>query len=207
EQLFASRMIFFHGDSVNWECHYASSHKAQDVSDPSCYGLCRDSKRTETAFIDSIAWLDFHGYARLVALYNQHDPKYSEDALDAFQSVLSRLSYAFEGGFISGLSTLFFDAALLWQPYYRVSRRKASKDPSEAVLPSWSWVGWQGNINSESWRSACDYLRQININGIPRQKPLPYLPKSAPCSWHATPTVKWYHSMTAAGERTPISSA
>ncbi|KAK0743958.1 heterokaryon incompatibility protein-domain-containing protein [Schizothecium vesticola] len=211
EQLFSPRKIYFHNDTVNWDCHCRSFHESQDVSPASPgLGLCpRTRTETETAFIDSATWPNFHRYARLVAIYNIRRLSREEDALDAFEGVLSSLSKVFPGSFLSGLPSLFFDAALLWQPYTPVVRRVASEEATTAaaVLPSWSWVGWQGNFNSESWRSGHDYLRSIDARGIYTYKPrLPPSP-TPQCSWHTLPTVPWSHSATMQGERTPISSA
>jgi len=76
-----------------------------------------------------------------------------------------------------------------------------------AVLPSWSWAGWQGNINSESWRSGYDYLRSIDARGIYTHKPrLPPSPAPPQCSWHTLPTAQRSHSATREGERTLIAS-
>jgi len=89
-------------------------------------------------------------YARLVALFNDRDLRYQEDVLDAFAGLLSEASKSFIGGFISGLPQMFFDEALLWQPHLPMSRRVSSSTEKCAILPSWSWVGWQGNFESES---------------------------------------------------------
>lgn len=82
---------------------------------------------------------------------------------------------------------MFFDSALLWQPH-RPMYRRLKKGEQEACLPSWSWVGWHGTLDSESWRSGYDYLRK-NAHE--------YLEADAsvwhPTSWHTKSTVNWFY--------------
>lgn len=208
EQLFSVRKIYFHDDTVNWECHCASFYEAQDISSQQVRGLCHKTcEQVQAAFIDSATWPDFYRYARLVAIYNQSDLSREEDVLNAFEGVLSSLSYTFKESFVSGLPSLFFDAALLWQPYVPLLRRKPSSVDVEACLPSWSWVGWHGNLNSESWRSGNDYLRRINARDMDSYGSSSAVRSSPPPSWHTIPTVQWSHSETLSGKRTPISSS
>ncbi|OAL44746.1 hypothetical protein IQ07DRAFT_521481 [Pyrenochaeta sp. DS3sAY3a] len=208
EQLFSVRKIYFHDDTVNWECHCASFYEAQDIISPQLRGLChKTSEQVQAAFIDSATWPDFHRYARLVAIFNQCDLSREEDVLNAFEGVLSSLSHIFKGSFVSGLPSLFFDAALLWQPYVPLSRRKPSSVDVEACLPSWSWIGWHGNLNSESWRSGNDYLRRINARDKDSYGPSSEVRSSPPPSWHTISTIQWSYSETLSGKRTPISSS
>ena len=80
-----------------------------------------------------------------------------------------------------------FDAALAWQPWHYMERRKSIKRSiSDAVLPSWSWVGWAGDLNSESWRSAANYLLEPDDEEHPGQQ----------CSWKTISTVKWNYSIS-----------
>ncbi|KAK0724130.1 hypothetical protein B0H67DRAFT_479808 [Lasiosphaeris hirsuta] len=63
----------------------------------------------------------------------------------------------------------------------------------DAVLPSWSWVSWQGNVQSESWQSGHDYLRQNNsAEQVSR--------------WQTIPTVQWHYSEDLSSTRYPIVS-
>jgi hypothetical protein len=119
-------------------------------------------------------------------LVNRRNLTYPEDILDAFAGILTHLSRSFPGGFISGLPQMCFDAALLWQPWTPMIRRKAiGRSASDAVLPSWSWAGWAGNMNSESWRSAANYLFETDDE----------VNKGQQCSWKTISTVKWTYSV------------
>lgn len=78
---------------------------------------------------------------------------FPEDGLEAFLGVTQRIMDAFPHGFFGGLPVSAFDMALLWQPNEEVKRRrpKSKNTASTIQLPSWSWAGWQGEIDVNSW--------------------------------------------------------
>jgi len=149
EYLFSPRRLVFVGNTVNWDCHCASWHENQQhITARPC------ALPPSRWMINRMKRPDFERYTRLVALFAARDLTYPQDALDACESVLLNLSLVFPGGFISGLPELYFHEGLLWRPW-RWSRKRVPKDPTEngqpAVLPSWSWVGWEGDVHSEVW--------------------------------------------------------
>jgi hypothetical protein len=81
-------------------------------------------------------------YEAMVNHYNSRKLSHPEDGMSAFMGVTNRLSDVFPGGFLWGLPSKFFNAGLLWQPVDEVTRRC----PENRCLPSWSWVGWEGDI-------------------------------------------------------------
>jgi len=211
EYLLAPRRLVFHSNTVNWDCHCASFHEGQQHITAVQCGKPTPDRLT----LNGAPWPDFYRYARLISLFNTRDLTFPEDVLDACESVLWSLSYAFPGGFISGLPVAFFDAALLWQPYDRSRRRRASckqgkqkevrdetkrKDEEEgkeeesrnderekrAVLPSWSWIGFEGHIHSELWVAGCNYL--INKRDVPED-----------LAFDVVGTVLWRHASSTAG--------
>jgi hypothetical protein len=149
EYLFSPRRLVFVGNTVSWDCHCASWHEnqqhitAQPCAVPPSQLMINRTKRP-----------DFERYTRLVALFAGRDLTYPQDALDACESVLLNLSLVFPGGFISGLPALYFHEGLLWRPW-RLSWKRVPKDADgnrqSPVLPSWSWVGWEGDVHSEVW--------------------------------------------------------
>ncbi|KAK1713428.1 hypothetical protein CaCOL14_009350 [Colletotrichum acutatum] len=212
ELMFSRRQLVFHNDTVNWQCHCASWHENQrNIVTGPCSGVEEDEQHSKddsiengndnsvsaplsSQFLPGVSpWPDFHRYARLVALYNKRVLRYDHDVHDAFAGVLSAFGQSFPRGFICGLPRIFFDAALLWQPYEPLVRR-TSDLPSG--LPSWSWMGWQGNLQSESWRSGYRYLRGGNSGGSDHFW--------RPDSWQTRRTVVWSCSLTVNGERSPV---
>jgi hypothetical protein len=190
EHVFSRRRIVFHGDTVNWECPCASWHETQDMPLVLSKGP-QLACATLNSDIVASSWPDMLRYARLVSLFLQRDLTFPEDVFDAFAGILNQLSRVFSGGFISGLPVLCFDAALLWQPWTPMIRRNGkTRLGSEAMLPSWSWAGWAGTLNSESWRSAADYQFEHG--------------KTQQCSWRTFTTVTWSYSETLTSEHVTI---
>jgi hypothetical protein len=112
-------------------------------------------------------WLDMFRYARLVSLYNRRALTYPEDIFDAFRGILLLLSRSYTGAIISGLPEMFFNSTLLWQPWFPMTRRHPKGQSKEdAVLPSWSWMGWSGDMGSESWTTAYSYMRPTPRRGV-----------------------------------------
>jgi hypothetical protein len=193
ENLFSTRKLVFHDDTVNWECCSAAWHEAQNLAvtlaqTPSC------PPRLSVNSFGHPRWPDMLRYSRLVSLFNERDLTFPEDIFDAFGGCLQHLSSAFSGGFISGLPVLCFDAALLWQPWTPMTRRKARKPGCDAYLPSWSWGGWDGVLQSECWRSAANYQFTKDQDTEDSQQ----------CSWRIVRTVQWYYSDTVSSDRLPI---
>jgi len=198
ENVFPTRKLVFQNDTVNWECHCTSWQEAQGVFNLSSQNQCSQSFRTGAALLNPSFCPDMYRFARLVAIYNLRYLTYPEDAIDTFAGALTDFSRVFEGGFIAAMPVLFSDACLLWQPWGEVTRRIA-RQSDNAVLPSWSWVGWQGNLNSESWRSAYGYMR-ANPEEFWESNSRAWFPSS----WLTFPTTTWFHSASIIGPKIPI---
>lgn len=85
---------------------------------------------------------------------------------------------SFHGGFICGLPQTFFDDALLWQPCSPLQRRFSNtRGNNNVVLPSWSWAGWEGEIQISRWASRWDDLSLAFHNDL--------------VIWKLTYTVEW----------------
>jgi len=193
EYLFSRRKIVFQGITVNWECGYAARTAEGGPVDASLGPLASisDEPSAQTTYIDS--WLpDPHRLSRLIAIYNKRQLTYPEDALDAFTGIITKITKQYVGGFITALPQMFFDAALLWQPYDTMFRRLPRKSPrndDDVCLPSWSWVGWKGDFNSESWRSTFDFMKGNPNEYVEGDKSVGIW---QPTSWRTLSTVKWF---------------
>jgi hypothetical protein len=184
EYLFSRRKLIFHDNTVNWECHCAAWHEMQASISP---GRCLGNPPSNALGFEAQPWPDFARYGRIVSLFSQKDLSFDEDVLDAFTGVLATFAPVFKGGFISGLPQMFFDAALLWQPYEPMIRRKASGQTTNMTVPAtWSWAGWHGDLDSKSWRSGYSYLRHSPA----RDGYAPF------CSWDTIQTVEWRYADT-----------
>jgi hypothetical protein len=187
EHLLSTRRIVFHNDTIGWECKLASWHESQDLSHLLPHGIPPDIIETkEPEVVKQSSWPDMYRYSRLVSMYNRRDLSYPEDVLNAFRGTFSLLSQSFDGVNISGLPETFFNATLLWQPWTPMIRRRAKlQRKGDAVLPSWSWIGWCGDIHSESWALAYTYLRS--------HRGQPSTPQDL-YNWQVDPTVEWHYS-------------
>ncbi|KAF2678551.1 HET-domain-containing protein [Lentithecium fluviatile CBS 122367] len=192
EYLLSKRRVIFHNNTVNWECLCAAWHESQDMeSVASVY----QPQVEQPDDLECSPWPNMYRYARLVSLFNRRNLTFPEDVFDAFAGILSHLSRSFPGGFISGLPQMCFDAALLWQPWTTMTRRKSvRRSASDVILPSWSWAGWTGNMHSETWRSAANYLLETDDEFNAGQQ----------CSWTTISTVNWTYSSDLTSKRREI---
>lgn len=140
ERTLSNRNLVFFQGKVFWECR--RSVWWEDIADtPDKVSPERLSQRKSDRYsFEFLQWPDLHQYSRLVSSYNNRLLTYPSDGLVAFSAVIDVMSRAFEGGFIHGLPELYFDIGLLWRPNTPTRRR------GDAVLPSWSWAGWEGNV-------------------------------------------------------------
>jgi hypothetical protein len=191
EYLFSPRRLVFHSNTINWDCHCASWHENQRHISSKIYHW---EKRDNNFGMDMTSWPNMYRLIRLICLFNRRLLTRQEDVLDAFEGPLQSFRAVFEGGFIAGLPQMFFDAALLWQPYSPLLRREASgfETSTEVTLPSWSWVGWQGNLHSESWLAGFDYTSGMNNWS------------GAITTSSTVSTVKWFLSSSTTSSKTSI---
>lgn len=156
EMIFSRRRIMFHNQVVLWECPKAAWNESR-----------LDSIFTIPRWPVQVGFAvgpDVEQYMRAVKSYNTRQFTYPEDALRAISSLLSVWRHSFDGGFISGLPQMFFYEALLWQPAELLQRRVPSHSglaDDDGQLPSWSWVGWEGPIDTESWLEHFSHLHLL----------------------------------------------
>ena len=197
EYISSRRRLLFHDNIIGWECQESSWHESQDLSDiiqiPA--PLTLKPSTSLQSMVDN-SWPDFYRYTRFVSMYNRRALTYPEDVFDGFRGILSLLARSYTGVNISGLPEMFFNAALLWQPWLPMTRRKAKRcAQKDAFLPSWSWIGWSGDVNTESWALAYNYLKPTEGRGIDPNEVLP---------WKIVKTVDWYYSQSLNSERRKI---
>jgi hypothetical protein len=87
---------------------------------------------------------DFRFYALFVAEYSQKKMGHLSDAINAFIGIIDALDKLYGWKFGAGLPLPMLDLALLWTPLETITRRDTKPD---ALFPSWSWVGWVGNVH------------------------------------------------------------
>lgn len=90
-----------------------------------------------------------HALVQVFREFNRRNLTYDEDVLSAFSGIQTHFNDIFPSGFLFGQPELFFDISLCWFAWRNLRRRTVSDkftgDPTRDGLPSWSWMGWQGN--------------------------------------------------------------
>ena len=190
EYLFSKRRLIFEGQMVRWECsHSAWSEDIVHSDGPESKFRCN--------WMDAVTYtypsLGAFGYMLLE--YNHRKFTYEEDVLASLTGLLSILSQKYEGGFLCGTPEMYFEAGLNWGAWGQDLTRRKSSGKSAAsktltLLPSWSWIGWEGRI-SGGWSSNQDYLKKGR-----HTSPL-----------YTIPVTEWYTSANPSGtEKRRISS-
>lgn len=151
EYIMSQRRLIFAGQRMHWECPCCDWH--EEV-------ICTSEIYPKHLFNEPDRNLIFRGLPDNISLerfirgYNSCDFTYQEDVLPGISGLLSLASRSFTGGFLCGLPEMFFDRALGWAGSGDLRRRVASGRPEEqrlshslGILPSWSWIGWEGGIS------------------------------------------------------------
>lgn len=70
--------------------------------------------------------------------------------LSAFSAIIAVYGRTFWGGILYGIPEIGFSEALLWRPSAGaiVKRRTCTNGTTSNKFPSWSWVGWEGSVNT-----------------------------------------------------------
>jgi hypothetical protein len=160
ERVISPRTLVFVGDTVYWECRAVKCFEnlARGSDDRPA------SRRPSGDYsLDIKPWPDLREYFGLVEKYNTRKFKYENDALNAFTSITTVMSNTFHGGFLCGIPEFLFDIGILWSGKSALTRR--------SHFPSWSWVGWSGDVAvssayMEAWRPI-SYKSNLFDNDIP----------------------------------------
>ncbi|TGO81408.1 hypothetical protein BPOR_1168g00010 [Botrytis porri] len=141
--------VIFKNEELHWQCQSSAWHEGMIP------GAEIDKYIDPRQNVITAGFPDLHSLGHILSEFNKTELRYDEDALPAISGLLSVLSRTFAGGFLYGISETFFERGLGWSPYWKhlnIRRRDFSeifgKDrPSQAGLPSWSRIGWNGRLN------------------------------------------------------------
>ncbi|KAH8714067.1 heterokaryon incompatibility protein-domain-containing protein [Phaeosphaeriaceae sp. PMI808] len=89
-------------------------------------------------------------YELALSNYTYREVSYSSDILNAFEGIKVVLSDAMQSDFWQGIPERILAQALCWQLRGSFSRRRnrpIGGPPSEPLFPSWTWAGWESNVN------------------------------------------------------------
>lgn len=148
------RRLIFANQQIHWRCSCALWHEdCPDLEDND-----RSFLVTKTPNIEA-GWPDLRELGNLITEYNNREFSFEEDAFPGITGLLAHIGNAFKAGFLFGLPKQNFDAALMWGCSLgrdslngaqfdgvrrRISSGRTGSVLPNAVLPSWSWIGWKG---------------------------------------------------------------
>lgn len=102
--------------------------------------------------------LNLRLYGKLVDEYNQRELSFEEDVADAFMGIASLHTPIF-GKLHWGMPEAYFDHAICWLPGPGLRERRMTN--KERKVPSWSWMGWHGELDLTLWDVFQDHIFEI----------------------------------------------
>ncbi|KAI8667566.1 HET domain-containing protein [Fusarium sp. Ph1] len=178
EAMLSQRWLIFTPEQVYWECRQATwredacwelpqwREKKQTV----IYDPAFDSHLLQDLWNPSLAKSFDMTYQTLVGNYLKRDLTNESDGLDAIGGVLRAVTEVTGFEFLWGLPKEFFAVTIAWpcclqRPHRRAGRCRievrggygggeVAQKTVQACFPSWSWVGWVGEI----WAEPSDFV-------------------------------------------------
>jgi len=158
ELAFSHRRMIFTPNDVIWECSHTMWREYWGNSDYTGGRFPPMSSKWLTTWRNPGHDVLLQ-YGEMVEGFTKRKLSYPEDILDAFTGILVALSKRFGSRFVCALPMAFVDSALLWQPSLAgtpFSRRVCQEGKSIVpYLPSWSWAGWEGEIEYDMLKYGC----------------------------------------------------
>lgn len=160
EALFSRRLLVFNG-LVHWSCRTEQWREGVQSRVQGATSFSKSYRADQLGLtIAPRSFPDFAFWAKLVEDYQKRALTFHSDILNAFAGITRELSLVFPGGFHYGLPEMFFDIGLLWQSKRKIKRRSVNvwNYLDSVPAPSWSWVGWEGELDFLNWREFSDHL-------------------------------------------------
>ena len=202
EYMMSMRKLVIEPGNISWECF--CSVEREDVYSGSAARSGKDD-------IKSLVSQFPHpkDFSALIRSYNLRQHTYPEDALPGIVGLLRYLSPRW-GGFLYGLPEKLFDRSLGWtaKEKKRTLRRRTCSNKNAGrtdhfqgmALPSWSWVGWYGNVDLLEPEGSRAY-------DLPSDGDMSFLftkPKETIFLEHTEPITTWYKNKSLTGDRRRI---
>lgn len=156
EEPLSRRRLIFQDEQVIWFCVEMSNAVGLDSFAISGYDKTRPdtNKTTGPSLVPDARLPNILIYVGLVSGYTERVLTFPEDRLRAFSGILGALCDQFQSGFHYGLPEDCLDLALLWTTHPRSEGTQRITH-----LPSWSWVGWTGDIRIQSLKEIQSFHR------------------------------------------------
>jgi len=157
ERVLSPRTLVFTGGTVYWACRSAMWHETRE-GEPDGHNVTNQSRTAVSNWrnfpLKRHPWPDLRQYFDLVEGYNRRNLTFESDAVNAFTAITTVMSNSFPGGFLFGIPVFLFDIGMLWTRASPLTRRNG--------FPSWSWLGWAGDVRllyeyAEAWNPRFSY--------------------------------------------------
>ncbi|KAM5343260.1 hypothetical protein ACJ41O_014226 [Fusarium nematophilum] len=146
EWLFSRRRLVFNHGPLEWQCQCAKWQENLKVNRQADAQWTLVSRPKKAGLNPSPSIWDF---MQMASNFNTKALTIQGDAPKAFAGIQAMLHRVHPGGLIYGLSEFFFEISLAWSSLYSDVQRRTGSDAAKLDqdgLPSWSWLGWQGDI-------------------------------------------------------------
>lgn len=155
EKALSRRTLVFTKEQVFWNCQQAY------FCEESCFEVPRFQVKHYYPSVHKLGLLQlaepssdlWQIYKDLIHNYMLRDLTHEGDVYAACQGILVAMGTSTKTGFLWGLPLSRFELALAWESFHGVKRRTALStfpmSPSEELttFPSWSWMGWAGDVH------------------------------------------------------------
>lgn len=167
EHLLSHKLLIFHDNTASWSCGRGSYFEHMTWPNEEMRGgpstRCPPVAREAIDLSNRIP--SIFSLLQLISRFNILALTYPEDVLDAFSGLMAGFGKSW-GEFVSGLPTIFFNLALLWEMSGDVEPRIPRNRAKSTCLPSWSWAGWEGNIiHHDCWARVGGQVYGMAIGG------------------------------------------
>ncbi|KKY28440.1 putative heterokaryon incompatibility [Phaeomoniella chlamydospora] len=148
EELLSPRQLIFTDEQIWWRCSCATWCEASQLETTDTVGFFLTGQAVAPRLDQRYAKLTPDRYFDLVTNYARRQLSYPSDALNAFAGILSMLTEYSHERFLWGLMTSTFERQLYW-----VGKAKPRASPEHGYFPTWSWVGWEGEVSFRHYRT------------------------------------------------------
>ena len=155
EKALSRRTLVFTREQMFWSCQQAYFCEESHLEVPRFrvkhyFASVHQLGIHQLTELNSDAW---QLYKDIINNYMLRDLTNEGDVYAACQGILNAMEKSTESRFLWGLPLSRFELALAWESFHSINRRTAISTyamtslKKRTVFPSWSWMGWVGDIH------------------------------------------------------------
>jgi Heterokaryon incompatibility protein (HET) len=175
EDLLSKRQLVFTDTQVFWRC-LEDSWTEEIVTEPSGPDDEPDRGRVIDLYdshelLEKTTRFSLVHYASIVNEYAKRSFTNEADIVDACKGFINRISRFNGENFHWGLPQSRLEEAILWTRFSPTTRRNCSYtlhyadgSANDVKIPSWTWLGWRGNLAWEGTTLQPQWYRQFKVD-------------------------------------------